>query len=130
MCQRIVLSAIAAAVLTAPAGAAPAVRVKVDEKGVLRIPAATLKKLGVKPDRDQSVMVEFPRPPQPTPRVPVPLAPKQPEIRQPLRILVPVDRGMVRVPRTRVDAQIYVPGPPGQEYRATGSGNVVILKKL
>ncbi|MGV3720239.1 MAG: hypothetical protein ACO1SX_04950 [Actinomycetota bacterium] len=118
-----------AATLAAPALGAKSARVTVDRKGALRIPIATLKQLGVKPDRDSSIWIEFPPPPAPKPKVSPPLAPAKLQPRLPIRILTPVDKGVAVIGRTRIDGGRYVPGAPGTVYLATGAASTVVLKK-
>jgi hypothetical protein len=124
-----------AGLYSTPAPAAPApkpksARVTVDRKGVLRIPVATLRQLGVKPDREGSVWVEFPTPPTPKRKVRSPLSPNPPQqSRVPIRVLTPVDKGLVTIGRTRIDTGDHIPGAPGTVYLATGAANTVMLKK-
>jgi hypothetical protein len=125
----LLITLLAAATLSAPAQGAKSARVTVDRKGALRIPTATLKQLGVKPDRDSSVWIEFPAPPTPKPKVRPPLAPAKPQPRLPIRILTPVDKGFAMIGRTRIDGGSYVPGAPGTVYLATGAASTIVLKK-
>jgi len=120
---------LAVAAFPLPALAAKSTRVRVDRKGAVRIPVATLKGLGVKPDRDGSVWFEFPAPPAPKPKVRIPRAPRLPQAQDPVRLLSAVDKGVATLERTRVKGWGYLPGAPGTVYLATGSGNSIILKK-
>lgn len=111
-----------------PVLAARTASVVVDKKGSIRIPVATLRQIGVKPDRAGSVWLQFPipeaevrhpRPPRSIRSLPAPL---------PLRVLVPVDKGQVAFARTRIGMKSHVPGPPGTRYIASGTGSEVILR--
>lgn len=120
---------LAALALSSPAVSAPSARLKVDGKGTLRISAETLRKLGVKPDRDGAIWLEFPPAPTPRPKVAVPLALPRTVRPSPLRVLTPVDKGVAILPRTRIDGKTFLPGPPGTVFVATGSTHTVRLKK-
>lgn len=98
----------------------------VDAKGRIRIPAATLKQLGVTPDRTGSIWVVFQLPPRAQVRPPRSLRTVDAAVAP--RVLVPVDKGYAVVPRTRLDRKVYVPGAPGTKYFATGSGHELTLR--
>jgi hypothetical protein len=122
-------SALTAAALVLPALAAPSARVRVDAKGSLRIPAATIKKLGVKPDRGGNIWVQFPAPPLPSASATIPKKPVKGVPATAPRILVPIDKGAALVPQTRLGHGVSVPGPAGTVYVASGSASVLVLKK-
>jgi hypothetical protein len=128
--------------LASPSLAAPTARLRVDAKGALRIPAATIKALKVKTARDGSFWVQFPQPKRPAAK-PVPAKPVVQKPRtghddhdhehmappSPLKVLTAVDRGVAVVPRTHLENGVYVPGQPGTLYVATGSGNTLLLSR-
>jgi hypothetical protein len=112
-----------------PALAAPAVAVKVDGAGRLRIPVKALHQLGVKPDRTGSVWVEFPAPPPAPHKAGSHEAHHAEAARNPPRFLVAVDKGQLLIPRTRIDRNEWVPGKPGTRYLATGAGHELKLRR-
>lgn len=126
MVSRTVVIGLASSLLIQPAHAARAVPVKVDAKGRVRIPAATLKQLGVTPDRTGSIWVVFKLPARAQVRPPRSLQTVDAAV--PPRVLVPVDKDYAMVPRTRIDRKVYVPGAPGTKYLATGSGHELTLR--
>ncbi|MCC2661584.1 MAG: hypothetical protein K0R37_2358 [Arthrobacter sp.] len=127
-----------ALLVAVPCLAAPSSRLRVDPKGALRIPVATVKGLGVKIARDGSFWIQFPQPPLPKPK-PKPHTPKPSHeeehehdgelTRSPFKILVAIDRGMAVVPRTRLWKGVFVPERPGVVYEAIASGNTLVLSR-
>jgi len=102
--------------------------VTVDKRGAIRIPVATLRQVGVKPDRTGAVWIRFPLPaaekrPNRPPGATRDLLPMLPS-----RILLSVDKGQVVFSRTRVGKKSFMPGAPGTKYLASGSGNELVLR--
>lgn len=120
--------------LGAPVAGAPSVRVKVDGKGRLVIPASTLKALHVQVARNGMVCVQFPAMatapdggdasghPQPVLKAEPPPRP---------RIWTTRRRdGSVLITRTRVGEKSYVPGAPGTLYSASAEKGRVALARV
>jgi hypothetical protein len=120
--------------LPAAFAAAP-VRVTVDQKGALRVPAATLKRLGVKMERNGMVCVQFPTPVRKLQGTKI----KGPHgehthgavPQQPPRLWTPLRKdGSLFVPRQRmVPNDNYVPGPAGTVYVALVEQGRLVLKQ-
>ena len=118
--------------------AAPSARLKVDAKGSLRIPAATIKALHVKMARDGSFWVQFPQPHRPAPKPPK-QAPDKPTghydphdhmvAPSALKVLTALDRGVAVVPHTRLEQGVAVPDRAGTVYLATAAGNTLVLSR-
>lgn len=129
MISRAILLLLVLGGLAPPATAAGrTITVTVDKKGSIRIPAATLKQLGVKPDRSGSLWIQFPMPAAEVPKLRPPQSARSFPATLPARVLVNVDKGQVVFARTRVGAKSHVPGAPGTRYLASGSGNELILR--
>jgi hypothetical protein len=124
-------------------GAAPApLRLAVDRKGFLRVPAASLHRMGIKAAANGLVCIQFP--------FSVLAAPKPPPSRHgasrhgssnpgversvpadPPRVWAPLARdGSLALGKTRlIPGSEYVPGAPGTVYFASGQKGRLVLHK-
>jgi hypothetical protein len=125
-----ILLAAVLAVSAAAAGASPKVKTTVGKDGVLRLPAAVVKKLGVKPGSDGLVCVQFPVSVLEPPKVLPPLNPKLAEPQDPPKVWLPLkDDGSLALVKTRlIPGNEYVPGAPGTVYFVRGEKGRLVLE--
>lgn len=126
--------------LTTGAAAAPATTLTVSKGGVLAIPPATVRALGIKQKRGQLVCVQFPKPPLsalPKPKVAGKgehgghdheHAPDPRSIRSPKIYTGLANDGGLRIQKVQAyTATGPIPGKPGTKYRAVYQKGILVL---